>query len=190
MSASSRKTFGYATLALHRCSAFVVAVVASNVWLRGVRIDLTENDLYTLGEGTQAVLDGIEEPINLYFFFSNEATEHAADVCARTPTRVREMLEEFAAQRARRQARAQRRRPAAVLRGRGPRRAVRAAGRATSARAGEAVYFGLAGSNSVGTTDRIPFFQPDPRKEAVPRVRPRASSSTTSRTPTRPSSAC
>ena len=32
--------------------------------------------------------------------------------------------------------------------------------------AGEAVYFGLAGSNSVGTTDTIPFFQPDPRKEA------------------------
>jgi ABC-type uncharacterized transport system involved in gliding motility auxiliary subunit len=31
---------------------------------------------------------------------------------------------------------------------------------------GEAVYFGLAGTNSIGTTDRIPFFQPDPRKEA------------------------
>ena len=31
---------------------------------------------------------------------------------------------------------------------------------------GEGVYFGLAGSNSVGTTDTIPFFQPDPAKEA------------------------
>jgi ABC-type uncharacterized transport system involved in gliding motility auxiliary subunit len=30
---------------------------------------------------------------------------------------------------------------------------------------GESVYFGLAGSNSVGTTDTIPIFQPDPRKE-------------------------
>ena len=73
MSAQSRKNFGYATLALIALG-FVVAVVATNTWLRGVRIDLTENDLYTLGEGTQAVLDGIEEPINLYLFFSDEAT--------------------------------------------------------------------------------------------------------------------
>ncbi len=28
------------------------------------------------------------------------------------------------------------------------------------------VYFGLAGSNSVGTTDTIPFFDPEPSKEA------------------------
>ena len=50
-----------------------------------MRIDLTENDLYTLGDGTQAVLDSIEEPINLYFFFSNEATRIAADRCAPMP---------------------------------------------------------------------------------------------------------
>ena len=28
--------------------AFVVAVVAANAWLRGVRVDLTENNLYTV----------------------------------------------------------------------------------------------------------------------------------------------
>ena len=32
------------------------------------------------------------------------------------------------------------------------------------------VYFGLAGTNSVGTTDTIPFFEPD-REGSVPRVR-------------------
>ena len=67
-----------------------MAVVATNVWLRGVRVDLTENDLYTLGDGTQAVLGSIEEPINLYFFFSNEATESlptAAHVCRRASAR-------------------------------------------------------------------------------------------------------
>ena len=164
MSATSRKTLGYTTLLLVALG-FVVAVVATNVWLRGVRVDFTENDLYTLGDGTQAVLDSIEEPINLYFFFSNEATEISADrahVCRSRPRDARGVRGE----RARRQARAERRRSAAVLRGRGPRGAVRAAGRRTSDAAGEAVYFGLAGSNSVGTTDTIPFFQPDPRKEA------------------------
>ena len=68
-----------------RCSsvAFVVAVVAAQLWLRGVRVDLTENNLYTLGEGTQDVLDGIEEPINLYFF--SRQGRAAARTCARTP---------------------------------------------------------------------------------------------------------
>ena len=47
-------------------------------------LDLTENNLYTLGEGTRDVLDGIQEPINLYFFFSNEATEQLPTL-RRTP---------------------------------------------------------------------------------------------------------
>jgi ABC-type uncharacterized transport system involved in gliding motility auxiliary subunit len=163
MSASSRKTFGYATLALI-VLAFAVAVVASSVWLRGVRVDLTENDLYTLGEGTQAVLDGIEEPINLYLFFSDEATASLPSLRAYA-TRVREMLEEFAANA-----------PDGKLvlnvvdplpfsedEDRAEQFGLQAA---NVGPAGEAVYFGLAGSNSVGATDRIPFFQPDPRKEA------------------------
>ena len=95
MSAAGRNKLGYATLGLV-VLAFVVAVVASNVWLRGARIDLTENNLYTLGEGTQAVLDGIEEPINLYLFFSNEATETLPTLRAYA-ARVREMLEELEA---------------------------------------------------------------------------------------------
>jgi ABC-type uncharacterized transport system involved in gliding motility auxiliary subunit len=163
MSAQSRKNFGYATLALIALG-FVVAVVASNVWLRGVRIDLTENDLYTLGEGTQAVLDGIEEPINLYLFFSDEATATLPSLRAYA-ARVREMLEEFEANA-----------PDGKLvlnvvdplpfsedEDRAEQFGLQAA---NIGPAGEAVYFGLAGSNSVGETDRIPFFQPDPRKEA------------------------
>ena len=95
MSGSSRNKLGYASLVLVAV-AFVVAVLAVNVWLRGARIDLTENDLYTLGDGTQAVLDGIEEPINLYFFFSDEATQSLPTL--RTYAgRVREMLEQFEA---------------------------------------------------------------------------------------------
>jgi ABC-type uncharacterized transport system involved in gliding motility auxiliary subunit len=163
MSASSRKNLGVATLALI-VLGFVVAVVASNVWLRGARVDLTENNLYTLGEGTQAVLDGIEEPINLYLFFSDEATATLPTLRAYA-TRVREMLEEFEANA-----------PDGKLvlnvvdplpfsedEDRAEQFGLQAA---NIGPAGEAVYFGLAGSNSVGETDTIPFFQPDPRKEA------------------------
>ena len=163
MSASSRKGLGYVTLVLIAL-AFVVAVVATNVWLRGVRVDLTANDLYTLGDGTQAVLDDIEEPINLYLFFSDEATASLPTLRAYA-TRVREMLEEFEANA-----------PDGKLvlnvvdplpfsedEDRAEQFGLQGASIGT---AGEAVYFGLAGTNSVGDTDRIPFFQPDPRKEA------------------------
>jgi ABC-type uncharacterized transport system involved in gliding motility auxiliary subunit len=163
MSASSRKTYGLTTLALI-VLAFVVAVVASNTWLRGVRVDLTENDLYTLGEGTRAVLDGIEEPINLYFFFSDEATATLPTLRAYA-ARVREMLEEF-------EANAPNGKlvlnvvdplPFSEDEDRAEQFGLQAA---NVGPAGEAVYFGLAGTNSVGDTDTIPFFQPDPRKEA------------------------
>jgi ABC-type uncharacterized transport system involved in gliding motility auxiliary subunit len=163
MSTPTRKKLGLSTLAL-LVVAFVVAVVASNVWLRGLRVDLTEHKLYTLGEGTRAVLGSIEEPINLYFFFSNEATETLPSLRAYA-TRVREMLQEFAAN-------APNGRlvlnivdpvPFSEEEDRAEQFGLQAA---NVGPAGEAVYFGLAGTNSVGATDRIPFFQPDPRKEA------------------------
>jgi ABC-type uncharacterized transport system involved in gliding motility auxiliary subunit len=163
MSGANRNKLGAVTLVLV-VLAFVVAAVATNVWLRGVRLDLTENNLYTLGEGTQAVLDGIDEPINLYLFFSNEATETLPALRAYA-ARVREMLEELAANA-----------PDGKLvlnfidplpfseeEDRAEQLGLQAADIGTG---GDPVYFGLAGTNSVGTTDRIPFFQPDPRKEA------------------------
>ena len=38
-------------------------------------IDLTQNQLYTLSPGTRKVLQKIDEPINLYLFFSNQETQ-------------------------------------------------------------------------------------------------------------------
>jgi len=162
MRSTTRKRFGYSTLLL-LFGALIVAVVVSNTFLRGVRIDLTDNNLYTLGDGTRAVLDGIEEPVNLYFFFSNEPTQQLPQLRAYA-TRVREMLEEFAANA-----------PSGKLvlhvvdpvpfseeEDRAEQLGLQAADVGTG---GDSVYFGLAGTNSIGTTDRIPFFQPDPRKE-------------------------
>ena len=51
---------------------FVAALIASNTLLRGMRIDLTENNLYTISAGTRELLETIDEPINLYFFFSDQ----------------------------------------------------------------------------------------------------------------------
>lgn len=140
---------------------FLAALVASNTLLRGLRIDLTENDLYTISPGTRQVLQSIEEPINLYYFFSDRET---ADIpFLRTyATRVREMLEEFVAQAGGR----------LVLQIIDPLPFSEDEDRATQfglepvslGSLGESIFFGLAGTNSVGGEQMIGFFQPD--KEA------------------------
>lgn len=75
---------------------FVVAVVASSNLLRGARVDLTDNRLYTVSEGTRQIASGLESPVSLHFFFSETV---AADYPAiRTyAQRVRELLQEIAA---------------------------------------------------------------------------------------------
>ena len=90
---NQRTIFGRAGL-FAVAAIFLVAVSASNLLLRGVRLDLTANDLFTLSDGTKNILRSIEEPINVYFFYSDRATENVPQL--RTYAgRVREMLQEF-----------------------------------------------------------------------------------------------
>ncbi len=163
MSAQSRQRIGYSTLVV-LFLVFGAAVMVSNVALRGVRLDLTDNNLYTLSDGTRKLLKGIDEPINLYLFFSNEQTKDLPQLRS-YENRVKETLQEFVAQ-------APEGRlvlhevdplPFSEDEDRAQQFGLKAA---NIGPAGEGVYFGLAGSNSVGTTDTIPFFQPDPSKEA------------------------
>lgn len=157
---STRTRIGYSTLAI-LFVALVVAVIASSVWLRGARLDLTGNGLYTLGKGTQAVLKDIKEPIDLYFFFSNESTKNLQQLRAYA-NRVREMLEEFAANTP--DGRLVLHVVDPVQFSEDEDRAEQFGLQAANIGAGgESVYFGLAGSNSIGKTDTIAFF--DPRKE-------------------------
>jgi len=161
MSTRVRQRIGYSTLAL-MLLAFIVAVMASNVLLRGWRIDLTKNQLFTLSPGTRNVLQKIDEPINLYLFFSNQESQALPAVRAYA-TRVTETLQEFAANAPKGKL---------VLHVVDPLPFSEDEDRAEqfglqAAMVGDkSIYFGLAGSNSVGTTDTIPFFDPEPSKEA------------------------
>jgi len=156
MSTRAKQSLGGAALAV-LAVLFVALVVLSNTLLKGARLDLTENRLYTISEGTQNILGGLEEPINLYYFFSRRATEGVPYI--RTyAARVQEMLEEFAERSG----------------GRINLRVIdpvpfseeedQAAGfglEAISSGEGDPVYFGLAGTNAVDGVETIPFFQPD-----------------------------
>jgi ABC-type uncharacterized transport system involved in gliding motility auxiliary subunit len=160
MSTRTRQRIGYSTLAV-LVVALIVAVIASNVWLRGARLDLTANGLYTLGNGTRAVLKDIKEPIDLYFFFSNDSTKNLQQLRAYA-NRVRETLEEFAANTP--DGRLVLHVVDPVQFSEDEDRAEQFGLQAANIGAGgESVYFGLAGSNSIGKSDTIAFF--DPRKE-------------------------
>ncbi len=82
--------------------------------LRGWRVDLTQNGLYTTAPGTEKILRGLKEPMNLYFFYSEKAANNMPELKT-YGNRVRELLQELAA-RSNGNLRLSRDRPAAVLR--------------------------------------------------------------------------
>ncbi len=138
--------------------AFLVFTLLNNTLFSNIRLDLTENNLYTLSDGTREVIESIEEPINLYFYFSEGASEDLTSLRSYA-VRVKELLEEYAA----------------VSAGEIKLNIIdpepfsddedRAAAFGLQAvpvsAAGDSLYFGLAGTNALDDLVIIPFFQPD-----------------------------
>ena len=128
--------------------------------LRGWRLDLTQNHLYTTAPGTDRILKSIKEPINLYFFFS-EKTADQIPTLKTYGTRVREFLEEL-------QARSSGNVRVHVI---DPQPFSEDEDRANElgvksvpvGAAGSQFFFGLAGTNSTDGHAAIEFF--DPQKE-------------------------
>ena len=74
--------------------AFLVIVVVSSVSLKGGRIDLTENNLYTLSDGSKNIVQNLEQSVKLTLYFSDKATKELPAV--RTyAQRVKELLQEY-----------------------------------------------------------------------------------------------
>jgi ABC-type uncharacterized transport system involved in gliding motility auxiliary subunit len=137
---------------------FLAVVMLSNIGLRGLRVDLTQNRLYTLSPGTQQVLAELKEPINLYFYFSREAAAKQAPLVMPYANRVREFLEELAT----------RSRGKIHLRIIDPQpfsddedRAAEYGLQSLQTGHGDALYFGLAGTNSTDGRSALPSFQAD-----------------------------
>ncbi len=154
---SNRKTLSGGALII-LIVLFIGLMLVVNVLFRGARVDLTQNNLYTLSSGTQEILSKLDEPINLYLFYSDKGTQNIPQL--RTyATRVRELLEEM------------------VARSNGnihlevidPLPFSEDEDRATTyglqavpiTAGGETVFLGLAGTNSTNGQAAIPFFQPD-----------------------------
>ena len=124
----------------------------------GARVDLTEDRLFTLSEGTHEKLAAIDEPIELHFFYS-ERLGRELPFYGGYSRRVRDLLNEIAAAAGGK----------VVLHERNPLPFSDEEDRAVSMgiqgipvdQGGELVYFGLAGVNSVDDVELVPFFQPE-----------------------------
>ena len=156
-SSGTRRALGASAL-IGLAAAFIAVTILSSFALRGIRLDLTENRLYSIAPGTERILAGISEPITLYFFFSEQPTRDIPDLRAYTD-RVRELLEEMA----------QRSSGKVKLTVIDPQPFSEEEDRATGfglspvpvGSRGESLFFGLAGTNSTDGHEIIGFFQPD-----------------------------
>jgi ABC-type uncharacterized transport system involved in gliding motility auxiliary subunit len=157
MSVSNRRTLAGSTLVV-LAVLFLAVVMLSSVLFRGARLDLTRHGLYTVSDGTEAILGKIEEPIKLTYYYSDEAARDIPQL--RTyATRVRELLEEIAAKSGGK----------VNLEVVDPVPFSEQEDRATAAglqavplgNSGETLFFGLVGTNSTDGQVVIPFFQPD-----------------------------
>jgi ABC-type uncharacterized transport system involved in gliding motility auxiliary subunit len=139
---------------------FIGLTVLFNHTLRGWRLDLTQNRLYTTAPGTKRILAGIKEPINLYFFFSAKTAQQLPQL-ETYGVRVREFLEELAARsNGKLHLHVIDPQPFSEDEDRASELGVRGAPLGAS---GGQFYFGLAGTNSIDGRAAIEFF--DPNKE-------------------------
>jgi len=154
---TKRLTLGGGTL-LALALLFIGLTVLCNYALRGWRLDLTQNHLYTTAPGTDRILRSIKEPINLYLFFS----EKTAAQLPRLKTygvRVREFLEELAARsNGTLHLHVIDPQPFSEDEDRASELGVRGAPVGPT---GSQLYFGLAGTNSTDGHAAIAFFDPD-----------------------------
>jgi ABC-type uncharacterized transport system involved in gliding motility auxiliary subunit len=136
---------------------FLAINVFSEAAIKGVQVDLTENELFTVSDGTKETLAAVKEPITLRFFSTRKLTETTPGLTA-YGDRVQELLERYVA----------------LSNGAIRLELVdpepfspeedRAVGFGLSGvpitEAGDLGYFGIAATNTTDDTDIIPFLTP------------------------------
>lgn len=135
---------------------YITANTLVSLWFPTTRLDVTEESLYTLSDGTHKILSDVDEPITLHYFFS-ERLGREVPFYATYARRIRELLTEIET--------------AAdgklVVREYNPEPFSDAEELAVSHgvqgipvdQSNELAYFGLSGINTADEIGRIPFFQ-------------------------------
>lgn len=138
--------------------AFLAFNIFSGLLFTSARLDLTEQKLYTISEGTETILDELKEPIELHFFYSDHAVKDLVAL-RNYARRVEEMLRAYE-----REAGGKIKlhvidpQPFSEEEDRAAELGLQAVPLNQS---GDTIYFGLAGTNAEGQTQGIPFFPLD-----------------------------
>ncbi len=74
---------------------FFAVNIFSNTAFKSMQLDLTDDRLFTLSEGTERVLASLDEPVDIRLFFSRALGDRSPDN-ARYHNRVRELLLQYA----------------------------------------------------------------------------------------------
>lgn len=136
-------------------------ILTSSKLLTGVRLDLSENGLYSLSDGTERILKSIEQPVTLTLFFSDKASSQLPAL--RTyAQRVEELIEEYV-NLSDGKLIFEKVDPEPFSEAEDEAALAGLQGVPVGAR-GDVVYFGLRIKNDSGAEEVIPFMQPD--KEA------------------------
>ena len=90
----NRKIASTSMLAIASC-LFIAVIIIANTTLTSWRIDLTENKLFTLSDGTLSIISKLEEPISLDFYFSQSGLI-GYPALVNYGVRVRDILQEYA----------------------------------------------------------------------------------------------
>ena len=126
----------------------------SNLALRNARLDLTENGLFTLSDGTRNIVAGLQEPVRLKFYYSRSIAANQPGLRVEAQ-RVRDMLEEITmAANGMVQLEIIDPEPFSEAED----QAVAQGLVARPVAEGEVVYFGLVGTNLVDNVEIIPYF--------------------------------
>ena len=133
-------------------------ILISSKFLTGARLDLSENGLYSLSDGTERILNSIDQPVTLTLFFSDKASSQLPAL--RTyAQRVSELIEEYV-NLSNGKLVFEKVDPEPFSEAEDEASLAGLQGVPVGAR-GDVVYFGLRIKNELGAEEVIPFMQPD-----------------------------
>jgi ABC-type uncharacterized transport system involved in gliding motility auxiliary subunit len=141
---------------------FIGIMLLANLLLRGAKLDLTADKLFTISEGTENIVHGLQEPVNLYLYFSEKSATPNPSL-RNHATRVRELLEELVS----------RSEGKLTLKVIDPQPYSEEEDRATELgivtvpvnQSGEKGYLGLAATNSTDGKEAIPYLDPQSEEQ-------------------------
>ena len=134
----------------------VATIIVVNTGLTSLRLDLTENGLFTLSRGTVNIIRSLEEPVTLDYYFSNRTLSGYPSII-NYGNRVRDLLREYAAE-------SNGKIKLTIIE---PEPFSEAEDQAVASglqgvpvnTAGDLAYFGLVGTNAIDQEKVIPFFR-------------------------------